>query len=47
MRKKIFKKIVYVIIKEDRDILYRKINKRCKKMVKSGVIDEVKEFNKK
>ena len=45
-KKKIFKKIVYVIIKEDRDILYGKINKRCKKMVKSGVIDEVKEFNK-
>ncbi len=43
---KFFKKILYVVICDDRDVLYDKINKRCSYMLKSGVVEEVDEFMK-
>ena len=45
--KKIFKKIVYISLVVERDKLYESINKRCLEILKSNVIDEVYEFQKK
>lgn len=46
-QKKIFKKILYIVIKQDRKILYERINRRCMAMISNGVINEVKNFLKK
>ncbi len=46
-QRKIFKKILYIVIKQERKILYEKINQRCMTMIKAGVINEVKKFLKK
>ena len=43
---KVFKKILYVVICDDREVLYNNINKRCSKMLESGVLEEVDEFMK-
>ena len=43
---KVFKKILYVVLSDDREVLYNNINKRCSKMLESGVIEEVDEFMK-
>ena len=32
-RKKIFKKILYIVIKTDKEVLYSRINKRCQEMI--------------
>jgi tRNA dimethylallyltransferase len=46
-RKKIFKKILYIVIKTDKEVLYSRINKRCQEMINLGVVEEVNEFIKK
>ncbi len=38
------KKLIYVALKIERNILYENINKRCKKMIKSGVLEEISSF---
>ena len=43
-KKQIFKKIIYVVVKSEREILYSRINKRCEKMIGLGVLEEVKSF---
>jgi len=43
-KKKIFEKIIYVVVRMDREILYKKINDRCKDMLKNGVLEEVENF---
>ena len=43
-KKKIFKRIIYVILNTERNILYTRINNRCEEMVKEGVLDEIKKF---
>ena len=43
-KKNIFEKIIYVVVSMERDLLYDKINSRCKEMIKRGVIDEVEDF---
>ena len=43
-KKQIFKKIIYVVVKSEREILYSRINQRCKKMISLGVLEEVKSF---
>ena len=43
-KKNIFEKIIYVVVSMERDLLYDKINSRCKEMLKRGVIDEVEDF---
>ncbi len=43
-RNKIFKKIIYVVVKTEREEIYSRINARCEKMIKLGVLDEVKSF---
>ena len=40
-RKKIFKKILYIVIKTDKEVLYSRINKRCQEMINLGVVEEV------
>ena len=45
--KKIFRRIFYVTISNDRDELYKSINQRCLKILKSTAIQEVHEFLKK
>ena len=40
----IFKKIIYVVVKSEREILYSRINQRCKKMIGLGVLEEVRSF---
>ena len=42
--KKLFNKILYVVIENDREKLYENINKRCLKILKSNVIEEVSVF---
>ncbi len=43
-KKKIFKKIVYIVLRMDRKLLYEKINNRCKDMFNGGAIEEVQSF---
>ena len=43
-KNQIFKKIIYVVVKSEREILYSRINQRCKKMISLGVLEEVKSF---
>ena len=43
-RNKIFKKIIYVVVKTEREKIYSRINARCEKMINLGVLDEVKYF---
>ena len=43
-KKQIFKKIIYVVVKSEREILYSRINQRCEKMISLGVLEEVKSF---
>lgn len=43
-KKKIFKKIIYVILNTERNLLYTRINNRCEEMVKKGVFDEIEKF---
>ena len=43
-KNQIFKKIIYVVVKSEREILYSRINKRCEKMISLGVLEEVKSF---
>ena len=45
--KKIFKRIIYVTISSDREELYKSINQRCIKILKSTAIQEMTEFLKK
>ncbi len=45
--KKIFRRIIYVTISTDREELYKSINQRCLKILKSNAIQEVSEFLKK
>ncbi len=39
-----FNKYIYVILKTERESLYKRINERCTKMLKDGVLDEIKTF---
>jgi len=41
---KIFKKVLYVVIFEDRKVLYNNINNRCLQVLKSNVVNEVSHF---
>ena len=43
-RKKIFKRIIYIVVNTDRKLLYERINCRCKDMLHGGAIEEVKSF---
>ena len=43
-RKKIFEKIIYVVVKTEREKIYSRINSRCEKMINLGVLEEVKSF---
>ena len=40
----IFKKVIYVVVKTEREKLYSNINQRCEKMISLGVLEEVKSF---
>ncbi len=42
--KRIFKKIIYVTISDDREKIYESINDRCLKILKSDIKSEVKSF---
>tara|TARA_E500000331_G_C17218922_1_gene697139 strand:- start:423 stop:1319 length:897 start_codon:yes stop_codon:yes gene_type:complete len=41
---RIFKKIIYVVISDDREKIYESINKRCLRILKSDIKMEIKEF---
>ena len=41
---KIFKKLIYIIVRHERDELYERINTRCSKIYNSECIDEIKCF---
>ncbi len=43
-KNKKIQKLLYVILKNERNILYENINERCKKMIRSGVLEEVRGF---
>ena len=43
-KKKIFKKIIYVVVKTEREKIYSRINSRCEEMINLGVLEEVKSF---
>ena len=43
-KKKLFKRIIYVVINTEREILYKKINQRCKNMINNGIFEEVENF---
>ena len=43
-KKKLFKRIIYVVINTEREILYKKINQRCKSMIDKGILEEVENF---
>lgn len=43
-KKKLFKRIIYVVINTEREILYKKINQRCKNMINNGILEEVENF---
>ena len=42
--KKFFKKLIYIVVNNDRRKLYNKINHRCHDIFNSGCIDEIKRF---
>ena len=42
--KKFFKKLIYIVVNNDRRKLYNKINHRCHDIFNSGCIDEIKSF---
>jgi len=39
-----FKRILYVVLTLERSELYRRINKRCEKMIELGIINEIEKF---
>ena len=43
-KKKLFKRIIYVVINTEREILYKKINQRCRNMIDNGILEEVENF---
>ena len=43
-KKKLFKRVIYVVINTEREILYKKINQRCKNMINNGIFEEVENF---
>ena len=43
-KENMFERIIYVVVNIDREILYEKINKRCRDMLNRGVIEEVENF---
>ena len=43
-QKKEFQKIIYVVIKTNRDSLYKKINRRCIEIAENGVLIEIENF---
>ena len=43
-KNQIFKKIIYVVVKTEREKLYSRINQRCDTMINLGVLEEVKSF---
>ena len=43
-KKKLFKRVIYVVINTEREILYKKINQRCKSMIDNGILEEVENF---
>ena len=43
-KKKLFKKIIYIVVTMNRDVLYKKINDRCEGMLNKGVMEEVEIF---
>lgn len=45
--KKVFKKTLFVVITSDRKDLYKSIDERCSRILRSSTIDEVKNFLKK
>ena len=36
-KKKLFERVIYVVINAEREILYKKINQRCKNMINNGI----------
>ena len=42
--KKLFKHFIYIVLTDERELLYQKINKRCANLVNSGVLEEVRDF---
>ena len=46
-KEKIFKKFIYIVIKTDRDVLFKRVNNRCAQMIKTGVLEEIELFQKK
>ena len=46
-QKKVFKKIIYLTISVDRGKLYKSIDDRCLKIIKSNAVNEVSSFLKK
>ena len=43
-KKKLFERVIYVVINTEREILYKKINQRCKSMIDNGILEEVENF---
>jgi len=43
-KKKLFERVIYVVINTEREILYKKINQRCKNMIDNGILEEVENF---
>ena len=43
-KKKLFERVIYVVINAEREILYKKINQRCKNMINNGIFEEVENF---
>ena len=43
-KRRIFNKIVYVVLSTERKLLYERVNTRCFKMFKEGVVEEVESF---
>ena len=43
-KKKLFERVIYVVINTEREILYKKINQRCKNMINNGIFEEVENF---
>ena len=43
-KKKLFERVIYVVINTEREILYKKINQRCKSMIDKGILEEVENF---
>ena len=43
-KQKILKKLIYIVVNNDRRKIYNKINHRCHDIFNSGCIDEIKSF---